>query len=261
MIIIKTPAEIALMKQGGKILADILDQVAKTVKPGVTTQQLDELAEDLILKAGGRPAFKNYQVFGDEPPFPTTLCTSINQEIVHGPARPARVLLLGDIISLDIGMEYPYTGVKSGLYTDMATTVAVGKISALARKLLKVTKESLFLGLAQIRPGQQIKDISLAIQQYVESQGFNVVRDLVGHGVGQKIHEEPSIPNFFQANHPEIKLKPGMTLAIEPMVVTGKYHTKTLADGWTTVALDGGLAAHYEHTIVVTNDGYEIITK
>lgn len=256
MIYLKSEPEIKIMCQGGKILAKILATTASKVKPGVTAKELDDLAEKLILQAGGRPAFKHY-AGGHDSLFPTTLCVSVNEAIVHGPATKNKVFKAGDVVSLDIGMQYPASG---GMFTDMATSVAVGKISPLARKLLKVTKQALTRAIKQVKPGKMISDISQTVQSFVEGQGFNVVRDLVGHGVGREIHEEPSVPNFFHTSQSKIKLVFGMTIAIEPMVVTGKYHTQTLADGWTVVTLDGGLAAHFEHTVLVTKTGCEVLT-
>lgn len=257
MINIKTAEEIEIMRQGGRILASILYEVARNVKPGVFTSELNQLAEDLIIQKGGEPSFKNYCSRISDKPFPTALCTSLNEEIVHAPAIPGRALEAGDIIGLDLGVKY------KGFYTDMAVTVGAGKISKEARKLINVTKKSLEMGMKQIRPGNYIHNISKAIQDYVESQGFNVVRELVGHGVGHQVHEDPRIPNYIPVHgEPEkIILEEGMCLAIEPMVTVGGWRIKTLSDGWTAVTADGSLSGHFEHTVAVTRDGYEIITK
>jgi len=240
--IIKTSEEIEIMRQSGKILALVLAELGKAVRPGVTTGELEALAEKLIEKNGAKPAFKNYQPDQRDTPFPTTLCASINGEVVHAPALPPRVLGAGDIISLDLGLKYPAG--PSGLFTDAAITVAVGEISSEAKKLIKVTAEALEAGIAKIRPGNFISDISRAIQEHVESNGFSVVRDLVGHGVGKKAHEPPRIPNFFDRFE-----KP-----VEPEV-------ETLDDRWTVVTSDGKLSAHFEHTVAVTKNGHEILTK
>ncbi len=258
MITIKKPEEIEVLRQGGKILASILAEIVKRVRPGITTIELDKLAEELIAKKGGTPSFKYYQGQDGEVPFPTTICASVNEQLVHTPASDC-ILKEGDIIGLDIGMKYPAEGVS--YFTDMSVTVPVGRVSQLARKLIKVTKNSLALGIAQIKPGNHISDISRAVQAYVESQGFSVIRQLVGHGVGYKVHEEPRIPNYIDKEQKDIELKAGMILAIEPMVSAGDYLVKTLDDGWTVVTADGSLSAHFEHTVVVTEDGFEILTK
>lgn len=254
MIIIKTPPEITLMREGGRILAKVLREVIKATKKGVSTKELDELAERLIRKFGGEPAFLNYQTEGEEiPPFPATLCTSVNQEVVHAIPSYQRILKEGDLVGLDIGMDY------KGFCTDMAKTVGVGKISPKAKKLIEVTRKALVIGIRKVKPGNFIGDIGAAIQQYVEKKGFSVVRQLVGHGIGKKVHEEPRIPNYGEPRTGP-KLEKGMTLAIEPMVNIGKDMVKTAADGWTIVTDDKSLSAHFEHTVVVTKKGYEILT-
>lgn len=257
MITIKKPEEIKILRTGGKILAEILNKVVEKVKPKIKTADLDQLAEELIIKQGGLPSFKNYKSHLKEPPFPTTICASINEQLVHTPASDYQ-LKNGDILSIDIGMQYPAVG---GFFTDMAVTIPVGQISQLARKLIKVTKKSLAIGINQIKPLNHLADISKAIQDYVESQGFSVIRKLTGHGVGYQVHEEPVIPNYFDKKREPVELKEGMVLAIEPMVSVGDYAVKVLANGWTVVMADGSLAAHFEHTVVVTKDGSEILTK
>lgn len=257
MVTIKKPEEIKIIRAGGKILADILRQLVVAAQAGVTTKQLDDLAESLILKSGGLPAFKNYSSGGDDIPFPTTICASVNTQLVHTPASDY-VLKNGDILSIDIGMKYPAK--DPGYYTDMTVTIPIGKISPLARKVIRVTKKSLDVGLAQIRAGNYISDIGRAIQHYVESEGFSVVRQLVGHGVGYAVHEEPRVPNYFEKNSRDIKLEVGMVLAIEPMVNVGHYGIKTGDDGWTIVTADDNLCAHFEHTIAVTKNGCDILT-
>lgn len=270
MIIIKTEKEIEIMRRGGRILAEILKQLAIAAKPGATTGHLEKMACDLIKAAGGRPSFKGYKSMRDARAFPTALCASINNEVVHAPALPPRKLNSGDIIGLDLGMEYPspVSGQKlgRGYYTDMAVTVAAGKISKQAKKLINVTKKSLELAIKQVKPGNALNDIGRAIQQYVEKQGFSVVRELVGHGVGTAVHEEPQVPNYEISDNSErsgenIILKPGMTIAIEPMVNAGGWKIKTGKDGFTVLTADGGLSAHFEHTVAVTEKGCEILTS
>jgi methionyl aminopeptidase len=258
-IIIKTQKEIEIMRRGGKILAAVLSNLADFVRPGVSTGELNELAEKLIKENGGEPSFKNYRSSPEDTPFPTTLCASINEEVVHAPALPSRTLKEGDIICLDLGLKYPAG--KDGLFTDAALTVPVGKISSEAEKLIAVTRQALEVGIAEVKPGNFIHHIAKAVQKYVESQGFSVVRDLVGHGVGHKVHEPPRVPNFFDPKFKEVELKEGMTICIEPMVCAGTLEVKTLSDGWTVVTADGKFAAHFEHTIAVTKDGHEILTK
>lgn len=248
MIPIKSVQEIKIMREGGQILARILAEVIKRVKPGVSTQELNDVAHNLMQDAGVEPVFLGYQGYTG------VLCASINDEVVHGIPDPKAFVKNGDIIGLDIGIRH------RGLCTDMARTVAVGTISAPARKLIKATREALDAGIAQIRPGIKVGDISSAIQRYAESRGYSLVRTLYGHGVGRELHEEPTIPNFGLPNTgPEIK--PGMTLAIEPMVNIGQHKVETLSDGWTVITSDGHLSAHYEDTVVVTASGHEILTR
>jgi len=262
MILLKKDNEIKTLREGGKILAAVLKQVAAFVKPGVTTAELEELACRLISEAGGRPAFKGYQTSIDDTPFPTALCTSINHEIVHGPALPARILKEGDIIGIDVGIEYPYQKGRDGFYTDMAITVPVGEIGAEVQKLLDVTKRSLELAIAAAQPGNHLSDIGRAVQTYVEAHGYSVVRDLVGHGVGYAVHEDPQVPNYEirQNSIDNHELKPGMVIAIEPMVNMGKHHIRTKRNEWAIFTADDSLSAHFEHTIVITKKGNEILT-
>lgn len=256
MIYIKTPEEIALIREGGKILAQILIDLSRTVKPGIKTIELDRLAESLVLKYGVVAAFKNYKPSfnsGDQDGYPASVCVSVNEEVVHGiPGN--RILAEGDIVSLDMGVLY------KGYFTDAAITVGVGKISPIAQRLIDVTKKSLELGIAQAKIGNHLGDIGSAIQKYVEANGFSVVRDLVGHGVGKFIHEEPEIPNFGKPGT-GLKIKEGMVLAFEPMVNAGTYKVKTLSDGWTFVTQDKKKSAHFEHTVAITKNGSEIMTK
>ncbi|MFH1610404.1 MAG: type I methionyl aminopeptidase [Patescibacteria group bacterium] len=251
MIPIKSEKEIQLMRQAGKELARILNLVVKKVKVGVGTKELDELAEKEIRKIGGFPIFKGYQGF------PTVLCTCINEEVVHASAIPDRKLKDGDIFSIDIGIRLPS---KNGMIADMATTVAVGKISKQAEKLMDVTKKSLELAIQKIKPDIYLGDISYAIQSYVEKNGFNVVRDLVGHGVGKKLHEDPQVPNYGLVKTGPI-LKSGMTLAIEPMVTAGKWQLEFKKENQAYMTVDKSLVAHFEHTVLITDKGAEILTK
>jgi methionyl aminopeptidase len=254
MIRLKSKLEIDLLREGGKILSSVLKRVIAQVKPGVTTAELNELAENLILEKGGRPSFKEYG--GPEKPFPAGLCTSINEQLVHGMPN-VHILKQGDIISLDIGMEYPK---ENGLFTDMAVTVAVGKVPKETKKLMKVTRKSLDLWIHYLKPGKQLNEIAGKVQDYIEREGFQVIRDLVGHGVGHAVHEEPQIPNYFMSGL-SVELKEGMVLAIEPMVSAGDYRIQTKSDGWTVETIDKSLTAHYEHTIAITKKGCEILTK
>lgn len=234
------------MREGGKILAKVLQKVARTVKPGITTQELDRLAKELVLKYGGRPSFEGYEGY------PAGLCTSVNEEIVHG-IPSIRKLKSRDIIGLDLGVLY------KGYYTDSAITVPVGKVSAEVLRLIEVTKEALKIGIEKVKAGNHIGDISAAIGDYVESQGFSVVRNLVGHGVGKDVHEDPQIPNYGKpGTGPKIKV--GMTLALEPMVVIGSWQTQQAQDGWTFITKDKSFAAHFEHTVAVTKKAPRILT-
>jgi len=246
---IKTPEEIEVLKVGGKILANVLRRVAKAVKPGASTFELDVLARKFIKEAGVTPSFENF----GEPPYPAALCTSVNECLVHGIPRD-QVLKAGDIIGLDCGVWY------KGLCTDAAITVPVGKVVKETRQLLNVTQKSLELALAQVKPGKTLGDIGHAVQSYVEKFGYGVIRELVGHGVGYGVHEEPRIPNYGQPNTGMV-LEPGMVLAIEPMVALGGWEIEVLDNEWDIVTRDRSLAAHFEHTVAVTSKGCEILTK
>ncbi len=247
MINIKTSEEIKIMVEGGKILANVLSQIEKMVKPGITTIELDRAAEALILKHGARPAFKGYDGF------PYSLCASINEEIVHGfPSE--RILKEGDIVGLDLGVLY------KNYNTDMAVTVPVGNISFEAKRLIMVTKKALKRGIKKVRPGNTIGDIGNTIQRYIEDQGLGVVRDLCGHGIGKEVHEDPRIPNF-GARHKGEVLKEGMVICLEPMVTIGDWHLKKAQDGYGYATRDGSLTAHFEHTMAVTKDGVRVLTE
>ena len=248
---IKTPEEIETIAEGGRILHDILQKTAAMVKPGVSTAKLNDFAEAAIVKAGGRPSFKNYGP--KKNPFPAGLCTSINDVVVHGIPDVDAILKDGDIVGLDIGMEY------KGLYTDHAITVGVGKISDKAKKLLETTKKSLDLAIKEAKAGAKIGDIGFAIQSTAEKAGFGAVRDLVGHGVGYDVHEDPAVPCYGKKGTGET-LREGMVLAIEPMLCEREYFVTIDPDDWTIRTADGGLSAHFEHTIAITKNGARILT-
>ena len=263
MITFKTEQEITILCEGGKLLASVLDEVRKIIKPGIETGQIELLVISKIKKAGGRPSFKGYKSHSGGNAYPTAVCTSINDEIVHAPALPSRILRQGDIVGVDIGMEYPYEQYgPAGLYTDMAVTFAVGKISAKSKKLLRTAKECLDLAIREACPGNTLKNIASVIQGHAEKNGFSVVRDLVGHGVGYSVHEEPNIPNYVaqRSGLDKIRLCPGMVLAIEPMITDGDWKISIGSDGHTIHTADGSLSAHFEHTIAITPKGNSIVT-
>lgn len=246
MIICKSAAELELMREAGRIVAETHLLLQKAIQPDITTKELDQIAEDFIRSQGAIPSFKGYNGFSG------SICASVNDELVHGiPGQ--RKLKDGDIISIDIGAQY------KGYHGDSAWTYGVGTISDTARKLLEVTERSLYAGIAEAKPDVRLYTISNAIQKCIEDDGFSVVREYVGHGIGTELHEEPQIPNYGPAGHGP-RLKPGMVLAIEPMVNVGERYVRTLEDNWTVVTVDGTLCAHFEHTIAITADGYEILT-
>jgi methionyl aminopeptidase len=247
MIILKSRQEIEKMRKSNAIVAAILEELGKKIRPGVKTIELDRLSEDLALKKGARPAFKGYRGY------PYSLCTSINSEVVHG-MPTERELKEGDIVSLDFGI------LNDGYYGDAAVTVPVGDITPGARKLLKITEEALYRGIAEVKAGNRIGDISAAIQGHVEAAGYSVVRDLVGHGIGKSLHEDPQVPNYGSGGR-GIELKQGMVFAIEPMVNEGTYRVEILRDGWTVVTADGKLSAHFEHSVAITENGPVILSR
>jgi len=247
MIILKSEREIQYLREAGKIVAAALREVKQAVKPGVTTLELDQIAEKYIRSCGAVPAFKGYRGF------PGSICASVNEEVVHG-IPGLRKLKNGDTISIDIG------AVINGYYGDAAITVPVGEIDPEVQLLLDVTEQALYKGIEQAVVGNRLSDISHAIQVHAEKHGFSVVRDFVGHGIGRKMHEDPQIPNYGPPGHGP-RLKAGMTLAIEPMINMGTFEVETLEDNWTVVTADGKRSAHFEHTIVITPDGPEILTK
>jgi methionyl aminopeptidase len=248
VIVCKSPAEIAKMRVANELVADILDELRQMVAPGVTTADLDAHAERAARAAGAEPAFKGYRGY------PASLCASINHEVVHGIPSAARVLEEGDIISLDMGVKL------DGFFGDSAITVPVGRVEAKVETLLRVTQESLWRAIAEVKAGARVSDLGNAVQQWVEAHGFSVVREFVGHGVGRSLHEEPQVPNYGPRGRGP-RLSEGMVLAIEPMVNMGRAAVKVLADGWTAVTKDGSLSAHFEHTVAVTADGADILTR
>ena len=254
MIIYKSPEEVDRMRTAGRIVAGTIERVTKAVRPGVTTAELDAVAEAYILEQGATPSFKGYGGSGGRTPFPASICTSLNDEIVHGIPSRKRVVAEGDLLSLDFG------AIWDGFHGDSAVTLIVGEPpSAEAEKLVRVTEEALEAAISQIRPGARLSDLGAAVQQVAEGAGFSVVREYVGHGIGRNMHEEPQIPNYGEPGR-GIQLKPGLVVAVEPMVNVGGWETRVLADDWTVVTEDGSLSAHFEHTIAVTEDGCEVLT-
>jgi methionyl aminopeptidase len=248
MIIIKTVSEIEALREGGAILADIMREIVSLVEPGITTDELDALAERRMRHEGDGPSFKGYRSTKSDPLFPSSLCTCINHEVVHAPAIPGRKLHEGDILKVDMGMWF------GGMCTDMAATIPVGEIDPEIRRLLSVTKESLVIGLKKAVAGNWISDIGKAIDKNVKRAGFSTVKDLVGHGVGRYVHEEPCVPNYFDASLSPVKLIPGMTIAIEPMVNMGAEEVRLMSDGWTIVTADGKYSSQFEETVAITED-------
>lgn len=244
---IKSAREIELMREAGRILAMVHDELGKAIKPGISTMDIDRLGERIIRSYGCIPSFKNYNGY------PASICVSVNDEVVHGIPNKHRILREGDIVSLDAGVIY------HGYHSDAARTHAVGKVSEEAQKLMDVTKQCFFEGIKYAKAGNHLNDISSAIQAYAESFGYGVVRDLVGHGIGEHLHEEPEVPNFSQKRK-GIRLMPGMTLAVEPMINAGRPDVAWLDDDWTVVTDDGSLSSHYENTILITEDGPEILS-
>ncbi len=270
MSYIKSQSEIEQIIKGGKILGEILEKLGNMVKPGISALEIDQEAERLIKEAGGRPAFKGYRGRKSEPAFPSTICASRNDELVHGIATKDKVLKKGDIFSIDIGMQWPYKekGIRNkeqnngqGYYTDTAITVIVGEVPEKTRQLVNVTKKALEIGIAQCKVGNTVADIGRAIQDYIEPQGYGIVRDLVGHGVGHGVHEDPRVPNYYDKNMEDWVLKEGVVIAIEPMITIGDYNIKTADDGWGISTVDGSLSAHQEHTVVITKDGPVVVTR
>jgi len=247
-VVLKSSQEIEKMRRAGKVVREVLELVRSTVKPGATTLDLENAAEGRLKELGVKAAFKGYHGF------PCVLCTSVNSEVVHGIPSAQRVLKSGDIVSVDFG------AVVDGYFGDAAITVPVGKIDEKSARLLKVTEASLHAGIAAVKPGATLGDVGAAVQDVVEAEGFSVVRDFVGHGIGVHMHEDPQVPNFGKPGQ-GMKLKAGMVIAIEPMVNAGKPEVQVLGDGWTAVASDGSMSAHFEHTVAVTSTGARVLTE
>lgn len=252
--VIKTAAEIKSLRESGKRLAKVMEAVIAAVAPGVSTKDLDVLAEKLIREAGGIPVFKGYKI-GSGQSFPASLCASINEEVVHGIPSGKKIAREGDLLKLDIGMRF------DGMITDMARTVKVGKVSPEADKLANVTEESLRLGIAELHLGARISNYSRAVQKFVEGNGFSIVRDLTGHGVGREMHEDPRIPNYVSRDSEDFTILEGMTLALEPMVNMGTFEVMLSPDNWTFITSDGKLSAHFEDTVVITKNGADVVTR
>jgi methionyl aminopeptidase len=256
---IKKPKEIELIAEGGKLMGEILEKLADMIKPGVSAADIDAEAERLIIAAGGKPAFKGYRSRKSDPPFPSTVCFSINEELVHGIAHKDKIVKEGDLVSLDIGMQYP---AEKGYFTDTALTIPVGTIAPETKKLLSVTKEALEVGIRAAQAGNTVADIGRAIQKYVESEGdYGIVRDLVGHGVGHAVHEEPRVPNYYDRDLEAWVLRPGVVIAIEPMIALGNERVDIARDGWTIFTRDKSLNAHFEHTLIITEQGPQVVTR
>lgn len=247
MIVLKSARELDLMRQAGGMVAHCLDEVTKATRPGITTEELDRLAEEAIRKLGGIPSFKGYRGF------PASICASVNDQVVHGIPGP-RVLQEGDLLSIDLGVIW------QGFHGDAAVTIPVGQVSCQARRLLEATRETLAAGIRAARPGNRLGAVSHAIQEYAEALGYSVVRDYAGHGIGREMHESPEVPNFGPPDRGPV-LRPGMTLALEPMLNQGTHEVSLAEDQWTVLTRDGALSAHFEHTIAVREDGPEILTE
>lgn len=255
MIIRKNAAELEKMRHSGLLVHEILQKLSAMVAEGVTTQDLESVAEKMIRDAGARPAFKGYYVPAAGSKYPFVLCTSVNDEIVHGMPSPKRVLKKGDIVSIDTGVEL------NGYFGDSAVTVPVGEIPEAVQKLLKVTRESLELAIDKVRAGNRLFDICSTVENYVVGNGFSIVREYVGHGIGTKLHEEPQVPNYIDRKNENPRLKEGMVLAIEPMVNAGKPDARLMPDKWTAVSKDGSYSAHFEHCVAVTANGPWVLTR
>ncbi|MBD2308205.1 type I methionyl aminopeptidase [Chroococcidiopsis sp. FACHB-1243] len=245
---IKSPREIEIMRQSAKIVATVLKEISEMVQPGMTTADLDAYAEKRIREMDATPSFKGYHGF------PASICASVNNEVVHGIPNPKKVLKTGDVLKVDTGAFH------QGFHGDSCITIAIGEVSPTATKLIRIAEESLYKGIEQVKAGNYLMDIAGAIQDHVEANGFTIVEDFTGHGVGRNLHEEPSVFNFRTREMPNVKLRAGMTLAIEPILNAGSRFTRILADRWTAVTVDNALSAQFEHTVLVTESGYEILT-
>jgi methionyl aminopeptidase len=255
MIVRRSPVELDKLRRSGLLVYQILQDLKGMVSEGITTQDLEEAAVKMIADAGAKPAFKGYYSQAAGTKYPFVLCTSVNEEVVHGMPSDRRKLKSGDIVSIDTGVQV------DGYFGDSAVTVAVGEVSDSVKRLLKVTEESLELAIDQVRAGNRLFDICGTVEKHVVSNGFSIVREFVGHGIGTSLHEEPQIPNYVDRNSENPRLKPGMVLAIEPMVNAGKPDTKVLSDRWTAVAKDGSFSAHFEHMVAVTDNGPWVLSR
>ncbi len=262
-MLIKSPSDIKNIIENGKRMGEILEKLAAFCRPGVSSLEIDIMAEKMIIAAGGKPAFKGYQTSVADRPFPATICASFNDEIVHGIPSKNRVMKEGDIFSIDIGMKYPLSRKNiRGMFSDTALTVMLGEVPEKIQKLVAVTAESLEEGIKAAQPGNSVAAIGRAVETYVKSQGkYGIVRDLVGHGVGHKVHEDPHIPNYYDPSLESIILKPGMVIAIEPMISLGSWQVETMDDGWTIRMKDRSMCAHFEHTVVITETGNIVATR
>jgi len=255
MISIKSKKEIEIMRAGGRILAEVLASISEKVKAGTSAAELDKLARELIFSSGAKPSFLHYKPGGAGEGYPAALCVSVNDEIVHGLPLETKIIANGNLVKLDLGVEY------ENLFTDATVMVGVGKISPVAEKIMRVTKECLELGIKKIKPGASLNEYALAVEDHARENEFEIVRDLVGHGVGHAVHEPPQVFNYADRRMKEIILREGMTLALEPMVNEGTFEIVLAPDNWTYKTRDGKLNGHWEHTVVVTKDGCEVLTK
>ncbi|MFW6161162.1 MAG: type I methionyl aminopeptidase [Planctomycetota bacterium] len=253
MITRKSQRELDRIRYAASVVGEVLERMHELAEPGTTTAQLDNAAETLIIERGGEPAFKGHGATSRRPPFPAAICASVNDQIVHGiPDHTA--VSEGDLLSVDVGVRY------RGYYGDAATTIAVGQVRSRARQLVETCRRSLEMAIAAIGPGRRLSEVSRTVQREVEGQGFGVVRDLVGHGIGAHLWEEPQVPNYYSRGFPEVVLRPGMVICIEPMITEGGWKVKTLDNQWTVATRDGSWAAHFEHTVAITADGVEILS-
>jgi len=259
---IKKEAQLKDIKETGKRMGEVLAELESMIKPGISAFEVDERAEKFILKAGGKSAFKGYKTRASDPPFPSVICASINEEIVHGIATKDKILKDGDIFSIDIGMWFKNAELRmknaESVVVDTAVTVFVGKVDKKTRQLVDATREALEVGIAQCVPGNTVADIGKAIEAYVKPFGYGIVRDLVGHGTGNQLHEEPRVPNYYDKELEEWELRPGVVLAIEPMLTIGRHEIVVADDGWSISTADGSMSAHFEHTVIIT-DGQPIV--
>lgn len=250
---VKNQKEIESMKEAGEKLARVMEELEKNAMPGRNTLELDKLAEKLVFRSGGQPAFKGYSNGGGKP-YPATICASLNDEVVHGVPASGRILKDGDILKIDIGMKY------KGMFADMARSFPIGNVDAAAGKLIKTAEQCFWQGVGKLKAGRRLSEYSKAVEKYAKKKGFSVVRNLVGHGIGKALHEPPQIPNYWEKNYKDIKLVSGMTFALEPMINEGTYETYIGSDGWVFKTRDGKLSAHYENTVLITDEGVEVLT-